>query len=93
MKLLQADKLTHFAVGALLIFAALPLGWLPALAICALLAVLREVYGWWGRGRTMTRLDAKEHLLDIGFTLGGGTVVLVSWAGGWFAVLAALASI
>ena len=74
-----ADKLLHFALGALIALATLALaGWPAAVVACAAAALGREVYGWHRRGRTMTSRDWRESAADIAFTLAGGAVVLLA---------------
>jgi hypothetical protein len=70
MRLIPADKGTHFVAGAAITAAALlaapPLA---AAGLCALAAVLREWYG--------VRTTGLWDWADIGWTLAGGAVVLV----------------
>ena len=63
--LIPADKGTHAILCGLITLGALPLGWPLAAVPCVVVAVLREVYGWRKRARTMTRDDWREAGLDI----------------------------
>ena len=76
--LIPADKSTHAILGALVTLLLLLFGWPWALGGCAAVAIGREVHGWRKRGYRMNRADAAEHALDIGATLAGGAVVLLS---------------
>jgi hypothetical protein len=70
MKLIPADKGTHFVAGAgLTALALMVVPLLPAAAVCMVAAVLRECYGLWRRGRW--------DWLDIAWTLAGGAAVLL----------------
>ena len=75
--LLPADKLTHYAVGTLIVAALLPLGWEIAAGACALAGIGREVYGA-AHGGTFD-------LADLAATLAGGAVVLLAASIGWMA--------
>lgn len=70
MRLIPADKGTHFAVGAALTAALLvPLPLLWAAGLCLVAAVLREAYGLWRRGAWSWA--------DIAWTMGGAGAVLL----------------
>lgn len=70
MRLIAADKGTHFVAGAActaLVLMVAPVS--GAAFACVVAAVLREWYGWWRHGRW--------DWLDIAWTLGGGGAVLL----------------
>ena len=73
MRLIPADKGTHFVVGAA--STALGLWLLPAWAVaaaCLVAALLREAYGRWRHGRWSWG--------DVAWTMTGCAVVLLGFA-------------
>ena len=75
MRLVHADRGTHFVVGA--VGTALGLWLLPTWAVagvCLVAALLREAYGRWRHGGWSWA--------DLAWTLAGCAVVLVGFASG-----------